>query len=189
MMSRSFSTQAIVLKRRAMGETDRLLTLLTQNRGKLVVLAKGARRLTSSNRANLEPGNLIQAFCIETKGMALLTQSRLLFDTSQIYQNLDQQLALKKISHIQQILEIFDRLFVEEFIDDGSFNLAKEIEKLVLSDGNHAAKIKQLLNKLLITLGYQDIKDTKHQNIQDYVAEISEQKMKSFDFLNSHRSS
>ncbi|HOI05010.1 MAG TPA: DNA repair protein RecO, partial [Candidatus Woesebacteria bacterium] len=80
-MPRTFSSQAIVLKRRAMGETDRLLTLLTQDRGKLVVLAKGARRLTSSNRANLEPGNLIQAFFIETKSLTLLTQSRLLFDT------------------------------------------------------------------------------------------------------------
>jgi len=188
-MSRSFSSQAIVLKRRAMGETDRLLTLLTQERGKLVVLAKGARRLTSSNRANLEPGNLIQAFFIETKGMSLLTQSRLLFDTSQIYQNLPQAEALKKISHIQQILEIFDRLFVEEFIDEGSFQLAKDIEKLVLSDTNQAVKIKKRLNQLLILLGYQDIKDTKHQSIQDYVAEISEQKMKSFDFLNTHRQS
>jgi DNA repair protein RecO (recombination protein O) len=188
-MSRSFSSQAIVLKRRAMGETDRLLTLLTQDRGKLVVLAKGARRLSSSNRANLEPGNLIQAFFIETKGLALLTQSRLLFDTSRIYQNLPQEQALKKISHIQQILEIFDRLFVEEFIDEGAFDLAKQIEKLVLSDKNQASQIKKSLNQLLILLGYQDIKDTKHYNIQDYVAEISEKKMKSFDFLNTHSQS
>jgi hypothetical protein len=56
----------------------------------------------------------------------------------------------------------------------------------VLSEKNQAAKIKTKLNRLLILLGYQDIKDTKHQNIQDYVAEISEQKMKSFDFLNTH---
>lgn len=186
-MPRTFSSQAIVLKRRAIGETDRLLTLLTQDRGKLVVLAKGARRLTSSNRANLEPGNLIQAFFIETKGLALLTQSRLLFDTCRIYQNLPQAQALKKISHIQQILEIFDRLFVEEFIDEGAFDLAKQIEQLVLDEQNHAAKIKIRLNRLLMLLGYQDIKDTKHQNIQDYVAEISEQKMKSFNFLNTHR--
>ncbi len=184
-MSRSFSSQAIVLKRRAMGETDRLLTLLTQDQGKLVVVAKGARRLNSSNRANLEPGNLIQAFCIKTKGLALLTQSRLLFDTSQVYQNLPQELALKKISHIQQVLEIFDRLFVENFIDEGSFELAKKIEKLVLSEHNQAAKIKKLLNQLLQLLGYQDIKDTKHLSIQNYVAEISEKKMKSFDFLNT----
>ena len=186
-MSRSFSSQAIVLKRRAMGETDRLLTLLTQERGKLLVLAKGARRLTSSNRANLEPGNLIQAFCIQTKNFPLLTQTRLLFDTSRIYQDLPQEQALKKISHIQQILEIFDRLFVEDDIDEGAFNLAKNIEKLVLSPNNHSGQIKKLLNQLLITLGYQDIKDTKHQNIQDYVAEISEQKMKSFDFLNTNQ--
>ena len=44
-MPRTFSSQAIVLKRRAMGETDRLLTLLTQDRGKLVVLAGRAASL------------------------------------------------------------------------------------------------------------------------------------------------
>jgi len=83
-------------------------------------------------------------------------------------------------------LEIFDRLFVEEFIDEGAFDLAKQIEHLVLNEQNQAGKIKTRLNQLLVLLGYQDIKDTQYQSIQDYVAEISEQKMKSFDFLNTH---
>ena len=181
-MSRSFTTQAIVLKRQASGETDRLTTLLTEERGKLTVLAKGVRRLNSSHRANLEPGNLIQAFIIETKGLPLLTQSQLLLDASQSYQHQGQQ-ALKKISHLEQVLEIFDRLFVENYIDDGCFALALNIERLSLQNNNQAKKIKQLLNQLLQLLGYQDIKDTRYANIADYVAEITEHKMKSFDYL------
>lgn len=170
-----------------MGETDRLLTLLTQDEGKLVVIAKGVRKLNSSNRANLEPGNLIKVFLIKTKGMPLLTQTRLITDASQSYRNLERQLALKKINHLQQILEIFDRLFVENFIDEGGFALARKIHQLSLQENNQAATIKKLLNQLIQSLGYQDIKETTHQSIADYVAEISEQKMKSFDFLNTER--
>jgi len=182
-MSHSFSSTALVLKRRTLGETDRLVGLLTQDLGKLTVVAKGVRKLGSSNRANLEPGNLIQAFMIETKGLPILTQTRLQIDASQVYQDLDRHLALKKISHLQQILEIFDRLFVENFIDEGSFALALKIHNLTLKPDNQAGKIKLLLNQLLQLLGYQDLKETSHQNIADYVAEISEKKLKSYEFL------
>ncbi|MGH2593649.1 MAG: DNA repair protein RecO [Anaerolineae bacterium] len=58
---RLYRTEAIVLRRSDLGEADRLLTLLTPERGKLRVLAKGARKIASRkgghvelfNRANL----------------------------------------------------------------------------------------------------------------------------------------
>lgn len=40
----TYKTQAIIIKRRNFGEADRLLTLYTQNEGKIVVIAKGVRR-------------------------------------------------------------------------------------------------------------------------------------------------
>ena len=40
-----------------------------------------------------------------------------------------------------------------------------------------------MLHSLIKNLGYQDIKDTAYSNVLDYVAEITEKKMKSFDFL------
>lgn len=51
---RSFRTQAIVLKRRDFGEADRLLTLLTPSHGKIDVIAKGARKPTSSKTGHVE---------------------------------------------------------------------------------------------------------------------------------------
>ena len=72
---------------------------------------------------------------------------------------------------------------MENYIDDGCFALALNIERLSLQNNNQAKKIKQLLNQLLQLLGYQDIKDTHYANIADYVAEITEHKMKSFDYL------
>jgi DNA repair protein RecO (recombination protein O) len=51
---RSFRTPAIILKRFDLGEADRVLTLLTPRHGKLEVVAKGARKLTSTKTGHVE---------------------------------------------------------------------------------------------------------------------------------------
>ena len=53
-MPGSYKTEAIVLKRTNFGEADRLVTVFSQPRGKLVLLAKGIRRLTSRKKGHLE---------------------------------------------------------------------------------------------------------------------------------------
>ena len=51
---RAFRTQAIILKRRDFGEADRILTIFTPDRGKLDVIAKGARKPTSTKTGHVE---------------------------------------------------------------------------------------------------------------------------------------
>jgi DNA repair protein RecO (recombination protein O) len=51
---RSFRTDALILKRRDFGEADRLLTILTPRYGKLDVIAKGARKPTSTKTGHVE---------------------------------------------------------------------------------------------------------------------------------------
>src|SRR5579862_3882337 len=51
---RSFRTPALILKRFDLGEADRLLTLLTPHHGKIEVVAKGARKLTSNKMGHVE---------------------------------------------------------------------------------------------------------------------------------------
>ena len=82
MSHHSSSTDAIVLKRTSVGESDRIVTLLTPEQGKLTCVAKGVRKLTSSQRAYLEPGNLVSIYLIETTGMPILTQTKLKNDFS-----------------------------------------------------------------------------------------------------------
>jgi len=53
-IERAFRTQAIILKRRDFGEADRLLTIFTPDRGKLDVVAKGARKPTSTKTGHVE---------------------------------------------------------------------------------------------------------------------------------------
>ena len=51
---RAFRTQAIILKRRDFGEADRILTVFTPVYGKLDVIAKGARKPTSTKTGHVE---------------------------------------------------------------------------------------------------------------------------------------
>jgi DNA repair protein RecO (recombination protein O) len=51
---RAFRTPAIILKRRDFNESDRLLTILTPEHGKLDVIAKGARKLTNARMGHVE---------------------------------------------------------------------------------------------------------------------------------------
>ena len=51
---RSLRTEAIILKRRDFGEADRLLTILTPRYGKMDVVAKGARKPTSTKTGHVE---------------------------------------------------------------------------------------------------------------------------------------
>ncbi|MGE3270596.1 MAG: DNA repair protein RecO [Chloroflexota bacterium] len=51
---RSYRVEAIVLRRIDFGEADRVLVLMTRDRGKLPVVAKGVRRISSRSAGHLE---------------------------------------------------------------------------------------------------------------------------------------
>jgi DNA repair protein RecO (recombination protein O) len=51
---RTIRTEAIILKRRDFGEADRLLTVITPAHGKFDVIAKGARKPTSTKTGHVE---------------------------------------------------------------------------------------------------------------------------------------
>mgnify|MGYP003972626729 FL=1 len=175
--NRTFITEGIVLKRVNVGETDRVVTFLTRDFGKLVGVAKGVRSLKSTKRAHLEPGNLVKIFCIKTKSMPLITQSSLLEYGQSSTRN-----SLSALRGLAQILEILDKLFVEEDNDEPSYLQAVELRKAVL-DNHTNGKIQPLLSKLLQNLGYQSFEKTHHKSVLDYVAEITEREMKSFEYL------
>jgi len=51
---RLYRTEAVILRRSDIGEADRLLTCYTPTRGKIRVIAKGARKITSRKAGHIE---------------------------------------------------------------------------------------------------------------------------------------
>ena len=175
-MIKSFSTTALVIKRRNYRETDQFTTIFCQPKGKLTVVSKGVRTLKSSKKAAIEPGNIIKAFIVNTKGMPILTQARL---STNCYHLQNQ---LSSVRQLTQLLEIIDSLFVEEEIEDQLFQLVLTIHHQILNNQSNQ-QIKHNLKTLVSKLGYQHLDQTNHSSILDYISEIIERPMLSFDYL------
>lgn len=180
-MKRSVTVESIVLKRKNLGETDRVVTMVCQEMGKIVCVAKGVRKLNSSFSSAIEPGNLIRAYLVITKGLPLLVQAKLIEDASTA------RSSLPKIRRLSQILEIFDKLLVEEELPQKTFTLIKKIRQLLV-DGEInliRSNIKILINEL----GFADNTSQNHQTMLEYVQEVVERPMQSFKFLQTDTAS
>lgn len=173
----TFSTKGIILKRVNVGETDRIINILTQEYGKMTCVAKGVRKIKSSKRAFLEPGNLVNAFMVKTKSLPLLTQATLIDDCSKMNQTLG------SFRQLSQMLEIFEKLFVEQELEQELFLKVLELRKKISSSTASGKFIKESLTAIITGLGFQDPKESKYDTITDYVSAISDRKMKSFDYL------
>lgn len=67
----SLTLEALILKRADFGEADRMLTILTKNLGKISVIARGVRRITSRRAGNIELLNLCKLGLFKAKGYTL----------------------------------------------------------------------------------------------------------------------
>lgn len=76
--SRLYRTEAIVLRATDFGEADRLLTLLTRDRGKLRAIAKGVRRPTSRHSGSLELFVHVQLLMARGRDLDVVSQSALI---------------------------------------------------------------------------------------------------------------
>jgi DNA repair protein RecO (recombination protein O) len=175
-MKRSFNATALVLKYKNTGERERVVTLVTAERGKIVSIAKGVRKLKSSKSAFLQPGNIVKVQLIETKSLPILTQATLESDLSVLHGN------LAKLRQLSLVLEIFDRLLVEEELEEDLFELILETRDLV-TQPNARAKIKRNLENLVMRLGF--AVPEKNRSLLEMVGELSGKSMKSWDYLSA----
>lgn len=104
---RAFKTEGIILKRRDFGEADRILTVFTFHRGKVTVMAKGVRRITSRRAGNVELLNRVAMFLHPGKQFLILTEATSL-DT---FQKLKEDLTLSTYAY--HIIELVDKLTAE----------------------------------------------------------------------------
>lgn len=104
---RGFKTEGIILKRRDFGEADRILTVFSLHRGKISVLAKGVRRITSRRAGNVELLNRVQIFLHPGKNFFILTEA----ESMDTYQKLKEDLTLSTYAY--HIIELVDKLTAE----------------------------------------------------------------------------
>ena|SRR3990167_44259 len=104
---RGFKTEGIILKRRNFGEADRILTVFTLQKGKISVIAKGVRRITSRRAGNVELLNRVIMFLYQGQGMPILTEA----EGIESFENLKSDLVLSTVAF--HIIELVDKLTAE----------------------------------------------------------------------------
>jgi len=111
---RSVRVDAVVLRHSDYGEADRMLTLFTRQRGKMRVIAKGARKIASRKAGHIEPFTHVRLQLAKGKEMFLVTQA----DTVDAYQPLREDLILT--GQAAYVLELLDRFSYEDEIEHPS---------------------------------------------------------------------
>ena len=76
---RSSKTEAIVIRKRNFGEKDRILTLFSQDRGKIEAIAKGSRRPGSRFSYFSDIGSVGQFYLYESKSIPIITDYKAIF--------------------------------------------------------------------------------------------------------------
>lgn len=103
----TFTTEGVIIKRSNFGEADRLLTVLTPYKGKIRVLAKGVRRITSRRGGNVESLNQVKLHLFLGKQFFLLTEAISISTFSKLKDNLILS------GYASHLLELCDRFLPE----------------------------------------------------------------------------
>ena len=128
----SLKTRGVVIKRSNYGEADRILTIFSDRFGKVKVMARGVRKISSKLAGNLEPYNIVDLLLHQGKTFFIATgaviEKRV---ASKGESNLD------KFSKFNYAGELIDKLFEQNDRATDAFDLfEKTIVAISESDSN-----------------------------------------------------
>ncbi len=132
----SYRAEALVLRTHKLGEADRIITLLTRERGKVRAVAKGVRRTRSKFGARLEPFSRVELLVAEGKNLDIITQAESLNAYGQ-----DLAINYSLWTAGQTMLEIADRLSAEEAVANEAHYLLLVGALRTLVAGEHEASL------------------------------------------------
>jgi DNA repair protein RecO (recombination protein O) len=117
---RTYWTEAIILRRTDFGEADRLLTVFTPERGKIKLIAKGARRPTSRKSGHVELFSHGQFLVAVGRELDIITQA----ETLESYLPLRDDLL--RTTYAYYLAELSDAFTAEQDENRPLFELIKD---------------------------------------------------------------
>lgn len=176
-MTKSFSGEGIVLKRANFGEADRLITIFTKEHGKLSVLAKGVRKITSKKRGSLEPGSRCRLFIIKTKSIDLLTQTEIIHTLT------SSKTDLIRMTQIFQLLEIVDALTAEGEAHPEVYLTLTETLTSLATQGNKRKILLSAIKNIVHDLGFGPPANLSDIELKYYIEDLGNRSLRSKRFL------
>ena len=144
----TYKTKGIILKRSNFGEADRLVTILTENHGKIRVLAKGSRKIKSKLAGHLELFCLSKIILAEGRNLDIVTDAKI----TKCFLNLRGNLAATHLANY--LAEVIDKMTDEGERHAEIFVLMEELLDEI--DGENTPLVISYFElKFLTELGYE----------------------------------
>jgi len=145
---RLYRAEGVVLRRRELGEADRLITLYTREHGRLRAVAKGIRRPRSRKSGHLELLARVMVLLARGRELDVITQA----EAIQLYPRLREDLVL--VAKGSYLAELVDGFAPEGEAHPGLYDLlAESLERLDQGLDAHAV-VRHFELRLLDLMGY-----------------------------------
>tara|TARA_Y100000590_G_scaffold457152_1_gene609149 strand:- start:2646 stop:3416 length:771 start_codon:yes stop_codon:yes gene_type:complete len=128
--STAYRTKSVVLRRRDLGEADRIITLFTREHGKRSAVARGVRKPGSRLAGHVELFTVIDAYLIVGSNLDVLTQA----SSINIFPKLAED--LRHFAQASWASEIIDKLIPDSHPDSFLFDLLVKFLELATNSGD-----------------------------------------------------
>lgn len=145
---RIYSTEAVVLRVRRMGEADSVLTLFSADRGKFDAIAKGVRKPTSRKAGHLEPLTHSALLLAHGSNLDVITQAQA------VHTFLPMREDLRRLGGGMYTAELVDRFTVEREESYMIFRLLVDTLSRLAGDENVDLALRYFEARLLVESGF-----------------------------------
>lgn len=167
----------IIIKRKDVGEADKILTILTIDLGKIQVKAKGVRKIASKRASHIELLNFTQFSLHKGNIMPILLEAESIESYFAIKSN------LSRVGLAYHICELVDSLCPENQESRQIFHLLKNVLDQLSSQQQVGKLIHEFEIELLRLLGYYSDQDLSGSKASIYIESILERRLKSRQIL------
>jgi DNA repair protein RecO (recombination protein O) len=171
-----YTATGIVLKRRNWGETDKIVTLYTREYGKLRLMAKGVRKISSRRGGYLEPFRLIKVSVHGSRQTDIISEVTSAADVIA-------EVSANSIGYSYLFCELVDRLTPESESQEEIFFLLKNAIRSIsrsTSPEEFDSLVDSFTNTLLEILGFLERGNRlAHDALVGYVEQIIEKRLTS----------
>lgn len=143
-----YKSEAIVIRRSDLGEADKILTIFTPHFGKLRVVAKGVRKVSSRLAGHVELFTRSQMLLAKARNLDIVTQSETVDSYRGLHDDLD------RVAHAYYAAELLDTLTPDELENYPVYKLMAESLGLLSTDPDPSRVLRWLEMQLLGYLGY-----------------------------------
>ncbi len=169
---RTYSSEGFILGRRNFSEADRILVLFTKDFGKISLMAKGVRKLTSRKRGGIEIFSKIRFSAVKGKSLDILTEVRTIDSYDEIRKD------LRRVSIGYYFCEVVGKVTRDEETHQDTFAILEKYFEALKTSGNLKQTRLNFVKEVLIDLGFWS-HDKKMDNPDLVLESVTERKINS----------